>query len=512
MVNAARPERVRLPDFSGRLLTISTEPEAWEKIGNCSARADLLLLGTGPANPAALPFVREAQVSGRKIYWLESPATLSLYEKLPEYVGALSNWHKVDSTSIGCLAAHCDIYFYSASRRLDPHFWLPVLGQLEAAQGNLAPRSIKKGPVHTVWLPGNENLLLWRELRQTLAAMGMQVESSEKTADPAKLWPEKLPDFVLSINFRGLDPDGRIFAFCQAMNIPVAIWLVDNPWHLLSAIRLPWWQDAQLFLTDPTFIEGLKTYGGRHVSFCPLAAPAHMWRDPKARAERPPLFVGRSAFPARERFFSGLKLPKDLKAEAEDLVERQAHPAPDFHWWQKKLDLNLWPGREGRLIGLGADFCSMQNRALWLSRMGMNMEIAGDDNWLVLLPGRRIMPPTDYYGTLADMYQSSMATLNVTSWLLPGSLNQRHFDVWAAGGLLLTDKRSGLNLFPHDLAEAISLNCPEEFDEKLAFYRERPALAHELRMEWRELIRKAHGYSHRLRQIMGELALVIPEN
>ncbi|MDA3835613.1 MAG: glycosyltransferase, partial [Spirochaetales bacterium] len=40
------------------------------------------------------------------------------------------------------------------------------------------------------------------------------------------------PDFMLSINHKGLDPEGLISYACQELNIPVFIWYVDNPFSV----------------------------------------------------------------------------------------------------------------------------------------------------------------------------------------------------------------------------------------------------------------------------------------
>ena len=40
------------------------------------------------------------------------------------------------------------------------------------------------------------------------------------------------------------------------------------------------------------------------------------------------------------------------------------------------------------------------------------------------------------------------------------ALTQRHFDVWAAGGFLLTDRTPGLDIFPRELVEPIVLRPP----------------------------------------------------
>ncbi|MDE5879086.1 MAG: hypothetical protein K2G99_03540, partial [Desulfovibrio sp.] len=70
------PARTRLPDFAGRALSLADGPAAWERLDAGPAGRDVLLLGLGPGDPRALPFVHAAQHAGGAIFWLEEPETL----------------------------------------------------------------------------------------------------------------------------------------------------------------------------------------------------------------------------------------------------------------------------------------------------------------------------------------------------------------------------------------------------------------------------------------------------
>ena len=183
----------------------------------------------------------------------------------------------------------------------------------------------------------------------------------------------------------------------------------------------------------------------------------------------PPLFVGRSAFPEKERFFAAASVPQALEAEAATLLEASTGPqnAPHFFWWQDKLGGRLWPGYDVRRPGLGAERCAQANRRRWLLAAGADsvggLRVIGDDGWKPLLPGTEILPPVDYYTALPEVYARAEAVLNVTSLLLPQSLSQRHFDVWASGGLLLSDATSGLKIFPVELTEPMPLAMKASF-------------------------------------------------
>ena len=532
-----RPKRVSLPDFFGRSISLPDGPEAWSCRGTGDA---VLLLGLGPGQPWLLPFMAGAS----KVYWLESPRIAGAMQQAREQAGLESSptrpasWREVSVAEAVALAASCRCHVYTPGLRIDPVFWGPVLGRVDAAQCTHAqqpapPSALGMGARQPVLLPGNEGQLLHQELRHALGLCGLG-PVMENLPQPqavagggsvardafAASWRDFLqgskPRLLLSVNLRGLDAEGRIFHMCRAMGIPVALWFVDNPWHVLSGIKLPWWQDAHIYVTDAGFVDGLKAQGAERVYHLPLAVAPHMWRDLTVLPARlqPPLFVGRSAFPEKERFFAAASVPQELEAEAASLLARSTGPqdAPHFFWWHSHLGGSLWPGYDVRRSGLGAERCAQANRTRWLLAAGAGRQaesdglcVIGDTGWKPLLPGADIHPPVDYYTALPDCYAHAQAVLNVTSLLMPHSLSQRHFDVWASGGLLLSDATRGLEIFPHELVEPIRLHGPEDFVRRCAWLRDHPAEALDLRHAWRAHLRAAHGYEHRILRVLETL-------
>lgn len=494
-----RPARIALPDFAGRNLTLDTHPASWRRLNpGRNDSGPILCLGLGPAGAPPL--------QAEKLYWLDAPQTLASLSGLagfsmpeaPGYIPATPG-------DISGLAKTCRIYFYQPGLRLAPDFWGPVLASLGLAAANrpLPPRA------RSVWLPGSERQLLYQELSRTLPELGFTpvshvLPAAPSTAEFLDVFNDGLPAFALSVNFRGLDSGGVLFHLLEALDIPVAVWLVDNPWHLVSGISLPWWKKAWLFVTDRSFVKPLADYGARNVFFCPLATAPHMWRKPRSwPPSGSPLFIGRASFPDRAAFFGNRPPDPALMREAANALT-SGEFLPDYHWWAKKLGGRLWPGFAGRQPGLGADACSSLNRARWLSA-APSLKLAGDPAWNTLPGNRNTLPPVDYYTALPDLYAASPAVLNVTSLLLPESLNQRHFDVWAAGSLLLGDNTKGLEIFPPELTAPMTLTHPEEFEQKLAWYNSRPVEAAELISAWREELAANHSYGRRLEFIISKL-------
>ncbi|MBQ9405649.1 MAG: glycosyltransferase [Desulfovibrio sp.] len=512
------PRRVSLPDFSGRQCTLPDDPDAWQCEGSGMA---ILLLGLGPGSPWTLPFLANAPT----VFWLDAPATLTALDRPERLVNMPSHWQRVTPEEAVRLSADCRRFFYAPGLRLAPDFWGSLLGRMDAALC-----AGQKSPCRAVLLPGSDAQLLHQELRIALEQCGFgpiledvpclagrsRPGERNQTEDFLRRWRQLLtqgrPAFLLSVNLRGMDAQGRVFHLCQELGIAVAIWFVDNPWQVLSQLRLPWWKEAQLFVTDATFLPSLRSQGARRVFHLPLATAPHMWRTENRHATTSPLFVGRSAFPARERFFAAARVPQTLEEEAARTLAASSGPGdgPHFFWWHARMGGAFWPGHALRNPGLGAERCAQANRVRWLLAAGAGraggIRVLGDAGWHSLLPGVQILAPVDYYTALPNLYASAETVLNVTSLLLPGSLSQRHFDVWACGGLLLSDATQGLDIFPQELTEPIALRKPEDFSPRLEFLRSRPREARALRRAWREHLRTAHGYAQRVRHMTELLA------
>lgn len=417
------------------------------------------------------------------------------------------------------------LVIYREGERLFPSFWGPILGMARAVRLRPGPARAGEGPdapcramtpaprgphgqcSASVLLPGTEHSLLLPELEAALLAEGLQprrVSPDAMHAELPRLLADERPAMLLSVNLQGLDAWGERYHLLRACGVPVVIWCVDNPFHLLSALRGPWWREAHLCVTDASFIPLLQAHGARQVQHLPLATwpelfgpewfgpellgsgtgrpemsghkpsaqgpVGHESVEPKAPARQeaphepgqppecaahlePVVFVGRSAFPGREGFFASQRLPDTLRDEARTLLDSPGQ-RPDFHWWAHRLGLDaLWPGNAVRAAGLGAEECAQARRVRTLCAASAHgLTVFGDNGWRNLLPhGTDLRPPVDYYTTLPALYRAARWSLNVTSLLLPAGLTQRHFDVWAAGGFCITDDTPGLSIFPEEL-------------------------------------------------------------
>jgi hypothetical protein len=492
------------------------DPGAFETL--LSGDGGTLFLGLGPDPERLRAFIRPDRPD-RPVFWLEHPDVLArMDERTPAWRDALPE-RRTRVTPEEILGESprvphdAAVIFYRPNMRLFPEFWGPLRAAITARRiigGGRAART------RGVLLPGDSRSLLTLELEAAFDAEGfhvMRVETARMLSALPALLEEALPALCFSVNLRGLDPAGDNFRLLRALGVPTAIWMVDNPWHILSALREGWWREAHICATDASFLPALRAAGAREVFHLPPAAwmrPSPFPRKEAEAALHPLLFVGRSRFPGKKSFFAAGRVPEELSARALSLLDAEEGERPDFHWWMKELRIERpWPGTKARLAGLGAEETSLARRVRLLeAALPHGLTIYGDEDWRALLPGLRdLRAPADYYTELPRLYGAARYSLNVTSLLLPSALTQRHFDVWSAGGFLITDDTPGLGIFPPELRRETSLRRPSELDALLGRLENDPSLYRNLRTAWQKLLAEKHGYRHRVRRVCERLGI-----
>lgn len=499
-----RPRRVQVVNEIGLTQSLPSGPKHFDRMGQ--GKQDLFL-GLGP-EPGKLseyfPSVKQA-----------------LYVECPEFERQMPpEWKKsipagftrlAPGDLTPALARTCTVRRYLRNMRIFPCFWGPLWAICALPHHVDVPTPDK--PV--LWLPGEHSDLLTRELNLAFRAEGYEVvrPALDRDDSPVEL-PWRLtkdrPKLFFSVNFKGLESFGGLHYLLRRAGARVAVWCVDNPFHLLTGIKSRYWTELDLFVTDDWFIEPLKRLGAKSVHHLPLAASPALFKDndaPSAHGlEDRLVFVGRSEFPQKKEFFAGIQRDETLWPEARAMLTQGLRP--DFGWWMQRLGIETpWPGNEVRRAGFMAEETGRRWRSLCLIAAGHGMVVYGDENWRALLEGGvDVRPPVDYYGALPSVYARAAACLNMTSPLLPHGLTQRHFDVWAVGGFLITDNTPGLHIFPSELVREVTFDKPSEIPDLFARYRSAAARTG-LTKAWQTLILAEHTYTQRVRKVLKVLGL-----
>jgi hypothetical protein len=481
----ARPQRVKIRDELGRPQSLPAGPEFFAEEGEGDR---VLVLGLGPDIGAAAARVG----ASRQVMYLEAPG---IANQMPAPPPVPPTWQPTSAPKARTLLP-CRRLIYTPGLRLFPSFWYPLLAHLR--QPHHAPQ------VPSIWLPGPPHGLIRHELAEAASDLGLLPWLLPADLPPAS-WRQLLathrPLLVLAINFHGFDPWGETQAILEAAGVPLVVWCVDNPFHLLSGIKTRAWKRLLLAVSDPWFVRPLRELGGQAI-FLPLATSPTLFAPRATTPTEEVLFVGRTVFPDHERFFAAAHPSQPLLRRSRGLApSRTAHWG---WWWEQEGRPRLWPGQAARSVGAGAATCALAWRTQVLTQVARSLPLTlvGDAQWRSLMPDARLLPPVDYYAGLADYYAQAAITLNLTSLLLPHGLTQRHFDVWACGGFLLTDNSPGLRLFPRHLTDPITFTTPGQAVDLCRRYLSCPQQRSQLTHTWREHILQHHTYAHRLAHIL----------
>lgn len=522
-----RPKRIRVINELGKPQTLPDGRQYHRLMGKGNP---LIILGLGPSPSGLAEILKKLPNvgSGAPVFYIECPDFIRQMppgwkEQIPSSWIPLASLQDLpesaDAAPPACTNPFPDeasLLIYTPALRLFPGFWGPIMAKAWR-QTNLAH---PPADTNTPWvlLPGDENGLLIRELQQAFTDAGLPAYTHSPQSLPESL-PEMLrepPALFFSVNMQGLDAYGERFHILRECGVRVAIWFVDNPWHILSGIKSPFWKKASLFVTDCSFISSLREHGAGDVTHLPLAAAPEFFSPERglrsletaAEIDENIVFVGRSRFPDKMKFFAGCTVNHTLWERAKQVISEGGRP--DFDWWSTWTGTgHFWPGNGVRPAGFGAEESSCLQRISCLQNAAAfegGLSVFGDAEWKNLLPESvRLHGPVDYYGSLCSIYSRAAAVLNVTSLLLPAGLTQRHFDVWAAGGLLLTDNTPGLSIFPEELTRPIKFMAPAGVHKRANNLLSNSASTAILRDDWRAHILGNHTYSHRIEKILSHI-------
>lgn len=320
------------------------------------------------------------------------------------------------------------------------------------------------------------------------------------------------PDFVLTINHLGFDEQGVLAGLLAEYGVPVASWFVDHPMPILLGAEQNATPTCQVFCIERTALPWLSAAGFRDPVHLPTAASRACHPDrisPVLRAAlaTPLCFLGdswwRKGFDeppgwavavARE-----LRLDKGQVADPGALVARLSRaPLP--------AGTGMREERARALLALTAlaQAASGERAALIRALLPLQVRVHGDAHWSHLVPGQRLdlKGPLDPVQAAPALYAGVEVNVNITAVHMPTAVNQRVWDVPAAGGFLLTDAQEDALASFEAGQEAIVYGSPEEAAELARGYLAHPEERARIAARARARVEAEHRYPHRLRRIL----------
>ena len=324
------------------------------------------------------------------------------------------------------------------------------------------------------------------------------------------------PDFALTVNHLGLDREGRLTALLAEIGLPLASWFVDSPRLVLHDFAGLAGPGVMLFSYDADMAAAMAGQGFAHTAWLPLATdparfapraptPGHPWRAAAS-------FVGASMNAQAAEALGRLSpaLARGVTAAADAFAASPERDAGRFlagHPATASLFAALAGGGKRLEAELALTWeATRRYRQDCVSRLlPLTPLIAGDHGWETVYPGCgtawKRLAPLDYYDDLPLFYPQSDVSLNATSLQMKGAVNQRVFDVPAAGGFVLTDAREQLAALFTPGREAAVYAEPGEIEALARHYLAHPAERERVSRAARERIAAEHTYEHRLAKL-----------
>jgi spore maturation protein CgeB len=336
------------------------------------------------------------------------------------------------------------------------------------------------------------------------------------------------PDFALTINHLGVDREGVLQDFLARVKLPLASWFVDNP-HLIlytyANLISPW---TAIFTWDADNLDSLRQLGFEHVFYLPLGTDHTRFtpaRNKDALLNSHPdwkadlSFVGNSMLLKVRKRLEQIQLPELMLANYQSVAAGFA--ASDERSVRGYLEKNhpeqFRAFRDLRVVERQLGYEAMLTWEATLQyrldcirqTLPFNPLIAGDEGWFELLEGSpekwRYHRELTYYTDLPDFYPLSTINFNCTSKQMKGAVNQRIFDVPAAGAFILTDWREQLeNLFEPG-KEVICFRSPEEVPSLIKHYLAHPRERNKITAAARKRVLARHCYEHRLESMISSM-------
>ncbi|SNR98164.1 spore maturation protein CgeB [Humidesulfovibrio mexicanus] len=326
------------------------------------------------------------------------------------------------------------------------------------------------------------------------------------------------PDAVLTVNHLGVDREGVLQSLAHDMRLPLVSWFVDNPEFILPVYPPPDAENALVLSWDADSLDAVRSLGFSKVAWLPLGTDPERFRPgrlgrPEWRA--PVSFVGNSMLLKTSRRLAAARPGPALLAA---FVPLSAEFAASGERNVRTFVAANRPELAPEMDALGVERrTAYETAVVWRATLDYRLGcvrrtlpfsplVAGDPGWRELLPaapGLRLHPEVNYYEELPGFYPQSDVNFNCTSVQMKGAVNQRVFDVPAAGAFLLTDHRAQLERMFEPGREIMLYESPEDASAQLERCLADADLRRRVAQAGRARVLAEHTYDHRLRTLLG---------
>jgi spore maturation protein CgeB len=331
---------------------------------------------------------------------------------------------------------------------------------------------------------------------------------------------EERPVAIVSVNMKGIDPDGVFESVTRRLGIPVFIWFVDDPRRIVpKRLSPPLVAPYTNFIAacwEKAYIPWLEQAGFSKVVYLPLATDPAIFHSVLPASPSVELgFVGTSMVDAyagkiKEKFLWSESLAPLVEQASEKLLACPEYDVDgDLADFARRLSIPLQFSdikNMSWLCALIIHTAGMKKRTMIVGGlMSEGIETFGDAaGWKqVLGPSIKTNPDVDYRRGLREVYRRICINVNSTSCQMPSAVNQRVFDIPASGSFVLSDNQKDLRDLFDIGKEAVVYENLADLKDKIRFYASHEEQRKRIIAAAQKRISGEHTYAKRIRDIVG---------
>lgn len=310
------------------------------------------------------------------------------------------------------------------------------------------------------------------------------------------------PDMVLCINHLGFDDSGTIGGLLESLEVPVACWYVDSPFFVLRGDAVPGSRVTSIFTWERSLMDCLYKLGAQDVHYLPLGCDVQKFSTGPGYNRYPLSFVGNSMEMPGQRWTQdlvGVQRERAAQWKQTLIAKRQSLVDDALALHRAEGDGEVWDALAAATYSATG---VVRAKMLKGAASAAPLHIFGDSAWRKVMPKARLHDVVIYGAPLARVYADSTINLNATSLQMPTAVNQRAFDVPAAGGFLLSDAQQDVGEHFELGVEAVTYDGPEHLTDLVRHYSKRPELRRMIVQRAQERIVREHTYEHRLQALV----------
>lgn len=326
------------------------------------------------------------------------------------------------------------------------------------------------------------------------------------------------PDFVLTVNHLGVDREGFLTSLLDKFEVPLVSWFVDNPLLVLPAYDNLLAGRNAVFSWDADNLDDLRAMCFENVFHLPLGTDPDRFVPGKGGQDEwrsRVSFVGNSMIRKTSLRLQAAQPTPKLMTKALEMAEAFGHSDERS---VRRFIAAEYPDLQDEFNALDDEMrrLAFETFITWQSTLLYRLEcltgtlpfeplIVGDEGWKVLLngvEGWRYHPELAYYDQLPDFYPMSDVNFNCTSLQMKGAVNQRVFDVPAAGAFLITDHRRQMEELFDPGTEVVTYDTPDEVTDTLQRWLRDPEGRQAVASAARKRVLAEHTYAHRLQTLV----------